>query len=273
MKDLTCAAARLRLQPYYDRELPVAEEIAVAAHLEWCADCAGTLAEFRTIGIALREVVGGPVLSSDEAAGFHAGVVNRAKAEREVSFFARVCGMFEDLHLVYAGVGATAATAVCVIIMLGMMRFATAERPDSLAAMVAFLATPGSSASAATIDAASHARFSARFSVATEAAEEEAVFALADVVTREGRIAANLRGHHRAAPKGRAHEAQMIEGLLDVVSRARFDDGLPPAANMVWLITQTTVRASQSPNNVDLPLPSVKKRAASIAAARRTTFV
>ena len=63
---------------------------------------------------------------------FTAAVVSRLKAEHDASFFARVRRMFDDMHLVYAGVGAAAATAVCVVIMLSMLRFATIDRPDSL---------------------------------------------------------------------------------------------------------------------------------------------
>ena len=69
-------------------------------------------------------------------------MVNRIKAERERSVLARMRDMFDDMHLVYAGLGAAAATIACVVIMLSMMRFATSERPDSLAAIVNFLATP-----------------------------------------------------------------------------------------------------------------------------------
>ena len=130
--------------------------------------------------------------------------------------------MFDDLHLVYAGFGAAAATMVCVIIMLSMMRFASSERSDSLAAMVAFLATPGSSADAIAIDAASHARWTARFQAANESAQQDAVFTLAAVVTREGRLAdlerLRARGH-----KAASEEAKLIEGLLDTVSRAHSD--------------------------------------------------
>ncbi len=74
-------------------------------------------------------------------------------AEHASSFLVRVREMFDDMHLVYAGVGAAVATIACVIIMLGMMRFATSERPDSLAAIVNLLATPGSNANPVALDA------------------------------------------------------------------------------------------------------------------------
>ncbi len=154
MKALTCAAARRRLHAFHDRELSVGDQIAVAAHLEWCSECAETFADLRLVGAALRTIAPGrQTLSREEAAGFTAAVVSRLDAEHDQSFLVRVHDMFDDMHLVYAGLGATAATLVCVVIMLGMMRFATRERPDSLAAIVNILANPGSNANPVAIDA------------------------------------------------------------------------------------------------------------------------
>jgi anti-sigma factor RsiW len=269
MKTLTCGAARRRLTAFHDGELPTSEQIAVAAHLDACPHCAEEVAEADLVGAALRLMTPGrQTLNRDEAIGFHASVVSRAKAERDASFVARVRGMFDDMHLVYAGLGAAAATIVCVVIMLGMMRFASSQRSDSLAAMVAFLATPGSSASAVAIDAESHARWTARFSAANESAEEEAVFALAEALTRAGQ-SARLEPQRAGGPKAvRTADEAKIDGLLDAVSRARFEpsqaEGLPSSRSMVWLITSTTVRASQSAG-ADLRLPApppAKKRAA-----------
>ena len=275
MKPLTCAAVRRRLDAFYDRELSIGDQIAFAAHLDLCRDCAAALDDLRGVGDLLRAgTAAQAVLSREEAAGFRAGVVNRVKAEHDTSLVARVGAMFEDMHLVYAGLGAAAAAMVCVVIMLGMMRFATNERSDSLAAMVAFLAMPGSTANAVAIDAESHARWSARYEAANETAEHEAVFTLAAVLTREGRIAKleHLRASDRKTAAGKPEnpgigEAKLIEGLLDAVSRARLEpsqaEGSPAANSVVWMITRTTVRATQSSTPVDLPLPAApKKRAA-----------
>jgi len=54
----------------------------------------------------------------------------------------------------------------------------------------------------------------------------------------------------------------VIEELLDVVSRSRLDPSLSvrmPSA--IWLFEQTTVRASQQPPALDVPLPAKNKRA------------
>jgi len=268
VKPLTCAAARRRLQAFHDRELSIADQIAVGAHVEWCGPCAATLADLRLVSAALRATTTGRrVLSRDEVTGFQMTVVNRARAERDASFMAGVRSMFDDMHLVYAGFGAAVATVLCVAVMLGMMRFASRERPDSLAAMVAFLTIPGSTADAIVIDPASQARWTARFQAANESAEQDAVFALAAVLTRDPRVGhldrfggRNASGLHAVSTE----DAKLIETLMDEVSRARFDavnsDAIS-ATNMVWIVTHTTVRATNAAPGVDLPLPAAKKRA------------
>ena len=40
MTPLSCASTERLLQAFHDRELPVAQQIAVASHLEWCDRCA-----------------------------------------------------------------------------------------------------------------------------------------------------------------------------------------------------------------------------------------
>ena len=278
MTPLTCAAARRSLQAFHDHELPVSQEIAVGSHVEWCGECAAALAELQLVRAALRAAARGRgTLAREDATGFNAGVVNRLKAEQDAALCARLQVMFEDMHLVYAGLGAAAATMVCVIIMLGLMRFATSERPDSLAAIVTFLATPGSNQNPVPIDGrvllprALDAAFSAAPGENDDNAEVDAVFTLAAVVTREGRIA-NLELLHASGGQPVADEAKLVEGLLDAVSRARFEParmaGLPVAVNMVWLVAHTTVHANKS-QSVDLPIvPAAKKRAAFLTIGR-----
>lgn len=265
MKRMTCAAARRRLQGFHDGELPVPEQIAVQGHLDGCDVCADTLRELQCIGAAIRAVAGRHPLSHDEAGGLVAAVIGRRKAERDASLAVRVQHMFTDLHLVYAGVGAAAATVACILVMLGMMWFAPTEHPDaspsaSLAAIMSLMATPGS-ANAIAIDAASHARGTARFLAANETAEEDAVFALASIVTR-GEQLINLE-RLRTGHKATRDEAKAIDALLESVARARIEPGsgdAPPSdSGMVWLVTSTTVRATKV-IGVDLQLPAMKSK-------------
>ena len=265
MKPLTCAATRRRLQAFHDRELPVADQIGVGAHLEWCDQCAAALADLRAIGAALQALAPGRVAASiDESDTFQRAVLNRVRAEREASFFVRVRGMFDDMHLVYAGLGAAAATVVCVVIMLSMMRFASDERPDSLAAIMSVMSTPVECESGNDFidDFGCRARYAGRFQRANEAAEEDVVFALdALVISSKGRLPniELLRGrkHRRSA----ASQVEMIDHLLDSVWSSRLEGPtfwVPSSGNMLRLIERATVRASKP---LDLQLPPAKKRA------------
>ena len=269
MRALTCATARRRLQALHDGELAVGDQIAVAAHVDVCRDCADAIADLQALGRIVQHVGHGRMaleaMTNEEAAAFNAAVVNRVKAERQVSLTTQVRALFEDMHLVYAGAGAAVALLVSIVIMLSMMRFATNERPDSLAAIVNVLATPlecepGVDPSAS----ACHERWTGRFQRANESAEQDAIFALESVITRHGRLASLelLRGGRHAAAAAAA-DATLVEGLLDVVSRARLEQApAPPLSDlgrMVWWVEHATVRATTKPPE-DLPLPS-KKRA------------
>jgi hypothetical protein len=274
MKPLNCAAARRRLQAFHDHELGVADQIAVSSHLEWCDACAASFAELRVIRAALQSIAPGRMaLTNEEAGVFAAAVVSRVKAEEQASLLVRVRSLFDDMHLVYAGIGAAVATAVCVVIMLGMMRFATNERPDSLAAIVSMLATPLECESGNDLTDASgcRARWAARFQRANETAEQDAIFTLEAIVTHQGRLA-NLQ-KLRARDHARSADATLIEGLLDGLSRSRLGPTqtltVPDLAGVVWLLEHATVRANPTkPAALDLPLPPKKRAATTTRAAR-----
>jgi hypothetical protein len=267
VKQLQCVAAARLLQAYHDRELAVSDQIAVAGHVAACARCSATLDEIRSVGSMLSSLsTGRRVLTGDASAAFNQAVVSRLKAEDNASLLAYVRDMFDDIRLVYAGLGAAAATVACVVIMLGMMRFATNERPDSLAAIVTLVATP---LECETIDvsdtAGCRARWEARFKSANESAEQESVFALDEVVTHQSGHLANLevlRTGRRAA----AGRARTIETLLDAVTRLRLE-GKPTLTvavpgSVVWLVERATVRASIKPPVLEtVAPPPLKKRA------------
>lgn len=272
MKVLACPATRRLLHAFHDEELPISDQIAVGAHLEWCESCASAFADLRRLREALRALTPGrEALSHEEEISLQATVVNRIKAERSTSWTVEIREMFEDMHLVYAAGGAVLAAVVCVVVMFSIMQFATGQHPDSFAAMVRLAAPPGSNQNPVKVDGqvrmprALDEPFASASSVSGDTA-----FMLAAVVTREGTIA-NLElltpATGRVATPG-TDEAKAMAHLLGAVARARFEParvaGLPVAVNMVWLVTQTTVRAS-------LPLgltgtPAAKKRTASLTA-------
>ena len=263
MKALSCGATRRRLQAFHDGELAFGEQIAVSAHIDWCEECHAALDEIRELGSALQALLPGRLaLSQEDAAVFTGTVVNRLKAEDAASLFSRVRVMFSDMRLGYAGLGATAATIVCVVIMLTMMHFAPKERPDSLRAMMGVISTPLDCEAFDLSDSTGcRARWAERFQRANEWAEQDAVFALEIVVTRQGGLA-NIGVLRKARGHASADQVRIIDGLLDLVQQARLDQPLElrlPTA--IYLLEQTTVRASKQPPPLDVPLPLPKKRA------------
>jgi hypothetical protein len=263
MKPLTCAATRRRLHAYHDRELPISDQIAVASHLDWCGECAGRAADLRFLRTAVQAAARARnVQPAMDLSGFTATVVNRLKAEREASLPARVRLMFDDMHLVYAGLGAAAATLVCLIVMLGMMHFGATERPDSLAALINVVGVPLECETPATFadQTGCLQRMAERFQEANASAEQDAVFALDSAVThRSGRLAnlQSLKAHDRVSASGTD-----LDELLDAACRARLEMqplGVSTATSLIRLVPRKTARVSKSQLG-DLPLPTASRK-------------
>jgi anti-sigma factor RsiW len=248
MKILSCASVRRRLGRWHDGELPPAEHYAVDQHLRDCPPCAAESRALSRLGSLMRDMAAGRVLSADEAAGLRAGVLGRRKAEDAVSFSRWLDEVFEDMHLVLAGLGATAATAVCVALLAGMAYLSPPERADSLSGMLSALAQPGSDrnpvALGATVRPPRGYTGDAVPAALSSATEEDLVFALAAVVTQEGRVS------HSEVLHANREDREVVLRLMNAVAEARFQPasraGEPVAVNLVWLITHTTVRGSKT---------------------------
>jgi Putative zinc-finger len=251
MKVLSCAAALRRLQAYHDDELTVGQQIEVDAHLETCASCVVALEELDSLRLVLRAATPGRVaLTAEEHAGFHASVVSRVGAEQRMSVAFRLRSLFEDMHFVYAGLGAAGATVSCIAIMLSMMNFAA-------------LTNPGFNQNPVMVDTRMlMPRVLDGYDTPT-APSDDAAFTLSAVVTREGRLV-NLELHQDGQePKAGSSEARAMQTMLGAMSQARFEParvgGLPIAVNMVWLVAHTTVRGTEMPKVIPAA-PIVKKR-------------
>lgn len=286
MKRLACSAASRRLQAFYDGELPIGDRIAVDAHLEQCEACTSALAELQVLRSVVRSTRRERLMFSDEDdRSFRRSVVSRLKAEQSLSLSSRIPDMFEDMRLVYAGLGATVAAVTCVLMMLNVMRSVTEDRqPNSLAAIVKHMASAEANQRLLMPNASSRPVVEAatlllpRSSGATFAADSDAdvilhgvdaEFALTGVVTSEGRVA-NLELVHASNGQPVApgtDEARALQKLMGAVARNRYAparvDGLPVAVNKVWLVAHTTVHGSKNPHD----------RPVSIAAKKRVTIV
>jgi hypothetical protein len=244
MKLLGCASVRRRLAAYHDRELPLAEQVAVGHHLQECPPCAREADQLDTIGMALRDEAVLRAAETPDPSAMCDAILGRVQAEREVSLPVRVGHMFEDMHLVWAGLSATAATATCAALLFAIWFFSPPLRADSLAGVMAALAAPGSDRNPVALDQRMRTpRLTEDGLVpamlANTATEEDLVFALAAVVTQEGRVT-------RSKVLVSNHPDRNALLLMNAISEARIQPaslrGSPVAVNLVWLLTHTTVR-------------------------------
>jgi len=244
MTGLTCAAVRQRLAAFHDDQLDVQARIAVQAHVNGCGDCQGELSGYQGLTAALRLAAApGP---ADDWNGLTPGVISRMRAEANESWTAQIGRMFDDMHLVYAGLGAAIATVICVVVTLSMMRYATKERDDSLRALLAMVsAVPGSNLNPAGIDGLAVQAPSVpedgliNNSLERSGQGAEQMLAFAAVITRNGNIAA-------MQPLGESRGSRQVAALINELSRGRLEPARygtdPLAVSMVWVVEHVTVK-------------------------------
>jgi hypothetical protein len=230
---LACAAVRRRLQAFYDRELPVADLIAVEAHLHGCPPCERDLRELQNVSRALRLAAAPP--PSDDWTGVRSGVISRMRAEAHESLPARARRAFENLHLVWIAVASTAATCVCAGSVLSMLHFASPERQDSLAAVIAVMAGPaGSELNLARLDERIQAPTVPGVvlyaTLENAATDGDLVLPLSAIVTRNGRLSG-------VEFLNRGQDLRDVMDVVDALSRSRLEPaqygGSSVAVNLV----------------------------------------
>lgn len=248
---LTCAAVRRRLPAFHDNELPVADLIAIESHLKECPPCTRELRGLQAVRDALRLAAApGP---ADDWTGLAPGVISRMRAEKDASWPASARRAFDDLHLVWIGMAATAATFVCGAAVLGMLHFASPERHDSLAAVIAVVSAPlGTDLNPARLNSSIPMRMPGvssddmivRLALETDLLEEDFMMPLSTVVTRDGRVAGLERVN-----KG-DYDSREVTRLIDALSRGRLEPaqfgGSPITVNLVWILANTTVKPKYS---------------------------
>ena len=248
MTVMTCAAVRQRLAAFHDDELPVQEQIAVQSHLHDCQPCREELCDgYEAVTTALRLAAApGP---ADDWTGLQPGVISRMRAEANEAWPARLSRMFDDMHLVWIGLAATAGTVLCGAIVLGMLHFASPERDDSLRAMIAVMAAPsGSNLNPASLDDLMIQAPTVpedgvvRASLERSGSEGELMLAFSAVITREG----NISG---VEVLGDARGRRQVARFIDEISRGRLEPARygtdPVAVNLIWFVEHMTVKATK----------------------------
>ncbi|MDP1572488.1 MAG: zf-HC2 domain-containing protein, partial [Vicinamibacterales bacterium] len=228
MQQLSCEIVREQLAEFHDGELDLDQQIVVQTHLRECVACAIESAEIVELGRLMRQMAADlPAAPPD--AHLSAVLLERVRVEERLSFRVWVREIFDDMHLVWPALGATAATVVCLLGAMGVMQAANREHPESLAGMISHLAAPAVPAG----EIAGPVQVS-------DSAGGEAVFALAAAVTRGGRIQSI---EQLAVEQGRelGVRPEVVLAMLEAASRAQFTPagsgrGAPIAVSMVWVM-------------------------------------
>jgi len=183
-----CPDVRERLEAFHDGELSIDERIEIQQHINECSGCSSAANELAELSSTLRgwAAVAGedqPV----EALGIPAHVIERLKIEESFSLRAQITEWFQDMHLVWAGLGASVATAICIVGSASVLHAANQERPNSMARVISVLASPGSNDNPLRLNYDMEAPRAAS-DAAIEMSGEDAEYALSAVVSREGRV-------------------------------------------------------------------------------------
>lgn len=244
MHEHSCAYVRERLEAFYDGEVPFHERLAIQDHLTECVACSLAAEELATLGSTLRGMaseVG--ELAAVEPLRLTAQVVEQLRVEETLSVRVQVIALFQDMHLVWAGIGATVATLICIIGSASVLHAANQERPDSLAGVISMLANPGSNANPVRLNYDMMAP-RAVTDPTIEMSEEDAEYTLSAVVSREGRVQ-GVEVINDAQPLGKraAVNAMLNEAYRVQFAPAQARTGDAVAVSMVWLVSNTTVKA------------------------------
>lgn len=240
MHVLPCVEVREDLAAFHDGELALERQVAIQGHLQDCVSCRLEASALTELSEALRTMAGAlPRRAAADTGTLTGAVIDRIRVEHQLSLGVQVREWFQDMHLVWAGLGATLAMVVCVFASAGVLHAASKERPDSLAGIISTIASGATDPVrlVATADATDHLLDT------TEALQAETDVMLSAFVTRDGRIqnVAVLEEDARLRMK-----SDVVLAMVDAASRVRFSPahtaGYPGGFNVVWLVTSTTVK-------------------------------
>jgi len=238
MHEHPCADVLERLEAFHDGELSIDERIAIQNHLGECVSCNLTASEIAALGLGLRDLAS-QIAEHDptDPTKVSGRVLERLRVEEAFSIRAQIAEWFQDMHLVWAGLGASMATLICIVGSASVLHAANQERPNSMARTISVLASPGSNDNPLRLDysmlppsAVSDAPF--------ELSEEDAAYALSAVVSREGRV----QGVEMINPSATRGVNAMLNEAYRMQFQPAVDRGDAVAVSVVWLVANTTVK-------------------------------
>jgi hypothetical protein len=243
MHVLPCAQVREDLQAYHDGEVSIDTQVLIQSHLQECVACRLEATALAELSGALRTMAGAvPGRATPEAGLISGAVLDRIRVEERFSLVSQIRESFQDMHLVWAGLGATFAMLICIFASAGVLQAASNERPDSLAGVISTIAR----GSVDPVRLAASPLENEPLLDTTESLPDgiEGDLMLSAFVTRDGRIQ-NVAVLEEEARALRVRPDAVL-AMIEAASRARFSPSQTPAfaggVNVVWLVTSTTVK-------------------------------
>ena len=247
MHEHPCATVVDRLEAFHDGELTIDERVAIQNHLGECVSCNLTAQELAALTAGFRDLASQTAeADTTDTSRVTAHVIESLRVEETLSIRAQVAEWFQDMHLVWAGLGATMATMICVVGSASVLHAANQERPNSMARAISVLASPGSNDNPLRLDY-SMLPPSAVSDEPFEMSEEDTEYALSAVVSREGRV----QGVEVLNPTTRRVNAMLNEAYRMQFAPA-LDRGDAVAVSVVWLVANTTVKGRHDVDMVAL---------------------
>jgi hypothetical protein len=247
MHQHSCAHVLEHLEAFHDGELAIDEQIAIQNHLGECVACALAVEELQVVSFSLREraqEIEEPL--SAEPLHISARVIERLRVEEQFSVRAQVIGLFQDMHLVWAGIGATAATLICVVGSASVLHAANQQHPNSMANVISILANPGSNENPMRLNYEMLAP-SVMMESPITTSEDDVEYALSAVVSKEGRVQ-GVEVIPSATRRGGAVNAMLRDAYRTQFAPAQARGGDAVAVSMVWLVASTTVKGRVDEN-------------------------
>jgi hypothetical protein len=243
MQVLPCAQVREDLAAYHDGELEIEAQVLIQSHLQDCVACRLEAAALADLSATFRTMASAEPFRAPADTGLITdAVLDRIRVEQRFALVTRVRESFEDMHLVWAGLGATVAMLFCIFASAGVLHAANQERPDSLAGIISIIAS-GATDPVRLVDSAYENKPLLDTTESWPVGEQTDLM-LSAFVTRDGRIqnVSLLEEQARALHV----KPEVVLAMIDAASRARFSptqsSAHPGGVNVVWLVTSTTVK-------------------------------
>jgi hypothetical protein len=244
----TCERVQEELSAYYDEELPVADRIAIADHIDRCPSCRVEADDLDAIGRALQATARvEDVAVMPGLCRLQTDVLERWNAEEKASLGRTIRDLFDDARRTSACIGVSVVMSLCLAMGAFVLAQSPIRHPESLkAAMTLSSRARTTDIYLPSVEMLPRAYADAIMPATVVNRDNEEV-AFAALVTADGYLEELELIGERTRGGRRLPTHEELSELLNAAATARFEParvaGAPVSQNVVWLVSHTTVRA------------------------------